>query len=131
MRVTLVRGRFLVVDVDDSSSSPSEDSVLVCGGILETEVDDSDVPEVDDGIGGPGASVGPISEVTGGLVLVIVGVVVVVEVFDVVDAYVGGTNSIGACSGLSAELVSATTAHTSRAIAARATTLAPTTAGVE
>ena len=101
----------------------------MCGGILVSEVaeDDPDVSGVEE----PGVSVGsPISVVTGGLVLVIVWVVVVVEVGDV-EPKVGSTKSIGAFWGWSALLVSATTPQTTSTITVSAATLAPSTAGVD
>ena len=128
VRVTLVRGRCLVVEVSPASSRSSGPD-RVCGGILVSEVaeDDPDVSGVEE----PGVSVGsPFSVVTGGLVLVIVWVVVVVEVGDV-EPKVGSTKSIGAFWGWSALLVSATTPQTTSTITERAATLAPRTAGVD
>ncbi|MHC9291264.1 hypothetical protein ACRCUN_02295 [Mycobacterium sp. LTG2003] len=130
MRVTLVRGRLRLVG--DSSASSVSDRVRGGtdgpddSGVEDPDVSDGEVPVV------PDTSVGsPNSVVTGGLVLVIVGVVVVAEVLDDVDANVGSTNSIGASCGLSALLVNAMTPQTSSAITVSAATLAPSTAGVE
>lgn len=131
VRVTLVRGLLRVVC--DSSSSLVSDRVR--GGIrgaVDSGVDSS--PDVSDSEGSvPDGSVpsgNPKSVVTGGLVLVIVDVVLDVVRVEV-DAYVGWMKSIGACWGLSALLVSATTPHTTSAMTASAATLAPRTAGVE
>ncbi|KWX21808.1 hypothetical protein AFM11_23445 [Mycolicibacterium wolinskyi] len=131
MRVTLVRGRLRLVGDSSSSSSVSDrvrgSSVGPDGsGVEDPDVSDGDVPVV------PDTSVGnPNSVVTGGLVRVMVGVVVAVEVPDEAGANVGSTNSIGASCGLSALLVSATTPQTTSAITVSAATLAPSTAGVE
>ncbi|WP_168189056.1 hypothetical protein [Mycolicibacterium goodii] len=130
MRVTLVRGRFRDVDVSSPSSSVVSD--LVRGGVLGA-LDSEVVSSPSDGSVSDGSAPSggrPNSVVSGGLVLVIVDVVEDV-VREVVDAYVGSTKSRGACCGLSAPLVSATTPHTASAMTASAATLAPRTAGVE
>lgn len=131
MRVTLVRGRLLLVGDSSSSSSLSD---RVRGGTEGPDDSGVEEPEVSDGEGPvvPDTSVGsPNSVVSGGLVRVIVGVVVGADVLVEVDANVGSTNSIGASCGLSALLVSATRPHTTSAITVSAATLAPSTAGVE
>lgn len=110
-----VVGSSLVVDgpVDDGSLDD---------GSLDDEVSDPDVVVLGDGP--------MISEVITGPVVVMVAVVVVVEPVGGDDANVGSTNWVGA-SCVSAPLVRLTTAHTSRAMTPRATTLAPATTGVE
>lgn len=131
VRVTLVRGRFRDVDVSPSSSGVSD---RVRGGVLGAVESEGEVVsspsdgDVSDGLAPSGGR--PNSVVSGGLVLVIVDVVVDV-VCDVVEVNEGSTKSMGACWGLSAPLVRATTPHTASAMTASAATLAPRTAGVE
>lgn len=103
-------------------SSPVVDGP-VDDGSLDDEVPEPDVVAVSDGP--------MISDVTTGPVVVMVAVVVVVDMGGVDDANVGSTNWVGASCGLLAPLVRLTTAHTSRAMRPRATTLAPATTGVE
>ncbi|MBN3459350.1 hypothetical protein JNN96_35530 [Mycobacterium sp. DSM 3803] len=132
MRVTFVRGRLRVCVVASpfSVSRVVGSSWDVHGGeVLGVVLPDM---ESDGGVDDPAeGSAGPmISEVSGGRVLVMVGVVDAVVLVDV-DEKVGSTKLIGASCGLSASPVNATTPQTTSAITANAATLAPSTAGVE
>ena len=81
MRVTFVRGRRVVRGVDSSSSS-SSDAVVRGVDVSLLDVSDEDVGDVLDGL---------MSDVTGGLVLVMVWVVVGLDVLVAVAENDGST----------------------------------------
>ncbi|MBE1551478.1 hypothetical protein GGC64_005538 [Mycobacterium sp. OAS707] len=124
MRVTFVRGPRRVVDGEDSSPLGGVYGCVhaVCVVLVVSVLDVSDDDVVDDG---PSMSV-----VTGGLVLVIVAVVVVVDEWLAVAEYDGSTKFSGACSGSPNWRDTKVTAAIMIPIAAMPATLAPMTFGV-
>jgi hypothetical protein len=124
VRVTFVRGPRRVVDGEDSSPLGGVYGCVhaVCVVLVVSVLDVSDDDVVDDG---PSMSV-----VTGGLVLVIVAVVVVVDEWLAVAEYDGSTKFSGACSGSSNWRDTKVTAAIMIPIAAMPATLAPMTFGV-
>ena len=124
MRVTFVRGPRRVVDGEDSSPLGGVYGCVhaVCVVLVVSVLDVSDDDVVDDG---PSMSV-----VTGGLVLVIVAVVVVVDEWLAVAENDGSTKFSGACSGSSNWRDTKVTAAMMIPTAAMPATLAPMTLGV-
>ena len=125
MRVTFVRGPRRVVDGADSSPLGGVyGRVHAVFGPLDVSV--LEVSD-DDGVVDDGPS---ISVVTGGLVLVMVAVVVVVDELLAVAVKVGSTKFSGACVGSSNWRATNDTAAMMMPIAAMPATLAPMTLGV-
>lgn len=140
VRVTFVRGLLRVVRVSSSSSGLRVGDWVLADSVLAVSLPDVSLPDVSlPDVSLPGVSLpdvvvddpGDRSVVTGGLVLVMVAVVVVEESDVSCGAEKEGSTKLsGARAGSLNWRATYDTASTTRTIATRPITLAPSTAGV-